>query len=128
MSKVVLDASAILAVLNDEPGAGQLTDDLLAEAVASTVNLAEVQKKLVECGVDPEGAWKRILVVVSAAVPFTAEQARIAGDLVLQTEPAGLSLGDRACLALGTVMKAPVYTTDRVWKKLNLGIAVHIVR
>ena len=128
MSKIVLDASAILAILNGEPGAGQLTANLLAEAVASTVNLAEAQKKLVGAGVDSEGAWKRILVVVSEAVPFAAAHARTAADLFLQTKSSGLSLGDRACLALAITLKAPVYTTDRVWKKLNLGVSVHVIR
>jgi len=128
VSKIVLDASAILALLNDESGASQLTDALLADAVASTVNLAEAHKKLVEYGVDPEGAWRRVLVVVSEAVPFTAQHAKIAGNLFLQTKAIGLSLGDRACLALATALKAPVYTTDRVWKKLSLGISIHIVR
>ena len=100
MSKVVLDASAIIAVLFKEPGADKLTLELLKNATASTVNLAEVQTKLVREGVDPDDAWKDALAPISEAEPFTSEQAQIAGTLVAKTQPWGLSLGDRACLAL----------------------------
>ncbi len=60
--------------------------------------------------------------------PFGEEHARIAGDLVTQTRPLGLSLGDRACLALGMALKAPVYTADKTWKKLKLNVRIHVVR
>jgi ribonuclease VapC len=60
--------------------------------------------------------------------PFTAEQARIAGTLVQKTISLGLSLGDRACLALAIALEAPVYTTDRLWKKLKLGIPINVLR
>ncbi|HEY0758642.1 MAG TPA: type II toxin-antitoxin system VapC family toxin [Acidisarcina sp.] len=128
MSKVVLDASALLALLNEEPGAERLTDELLSNAVASTVSLAEVQSKLVSSGAAADESWKFISTLVSEVIPFTAEQARIAGDLVLQTRAAGLSLGDRACLALGATLNVPVYTTDRAWKGLKLGVRVHLLR
>jgi len=128
MSRCVLDASAILALLQNEPGNEVLTDEVLAESAASTVNLAEVQTAMVRRGVDPEEAWKRAVVAVVEAMPLTADQARVAGNLVAKTRPLGLSLGDRACLALALEMKAPVYTADRSWKKLNLGIAVKVIR
>ena len=128
MSKAVLDASAILAILNQEPGSEKLTLDILSDALSSTVNLAEVQARLVNCGGTPEEAWEDALSVVRETVPFTEEQARIAGGLVVQTRALGLSLGDRACLALGMVLNAPVYTTDRAWKKLKVGIPIHLLR
>ena len=128
MSKVVLDASALLAILNQEPGSEKLTDELLSNAVASTVNLAEVQTKLVSLGADPDRSWKLAMTLVSEAVPFTSEQAKIAGDLVHLTRSGGLSLGDRACLALATHLDAPAYTTDRAWKRLKLGIPIHLLR
>jgi PIN domain nuclease of toxin-antitoxin system len=59
---------------------------------------------------------------------FSGEQARITGSLVDQTRSLGLSLGDRACLALGLHLGAPVYTADRAWKKLKLGIPIHLLR
>jgi ribonuclease VapC len=128
MSKIVLDASALLALLNQESGAQKLTPELLRDAISSTVNLAEVQTKLVREGGDPDEAWEIALSPISEAEPFTSEQAKIAGALVTQTRPLGLSLGDRACLALAIVLKAPVYTTDRDWKNLKLGIPIHVMR
>jgi PIN domain nuclease of toxin-antitoxin system len=128
MSKVVLDASALLALLNQEPGAHKLTAELLRDATASTVNLAEVQTKLVREGGDPDESWELALAPIAEAEPFTSEQAKTAGMLVKQTRPLGLSLGDRACLALAMALGAPVYTTDKGWKNLKVGVPIHILR
>jgi PIN domain nuclease of toxin-antitoxin system len=128
MNRIVLDASALLAVLNQEPGADKLTPQLLSAASSSTVNLAEVQSKLVKRGLDPDDAWEAAMSPIREAVAFTAEHARIAGSLITQTQALGLSLGDRACLALGLALKAPVYTADRSWKGLKLGVRIHIIR
>lgn len=128
MSKIVLDASALLAVLSGEPGADKLTPELLNNAVSSTVNLAEVQGKLVHCGVPTDDAWQAAMAPIREVVPFTAEQAKLAGALILQTRPLGLSLGDRACLSLGILLRAPVYTADRLWGKLKLGVRIHRIR
>ena len=128
MSKVVLDASALLAVLNQEPGAEALTPELLSGAIISTVNLAEVQGKLVDWGLSPDDAWEAALSSIREAVPFTAEHARLAGNLIAKTRTFGLSLGDRACLALGLASKAPVYTADTSWKNLKVGVRIHIIR
>jgi PIN domain nuclease of toxin-antitoxin system len=125
VSRIVLDASALLAVLNGEPGADKLTPTLLANAATSTVNLAEVQSKLVDCGLTPDDAWEATLTPVSEVIPFTAEQAKTAGSMIAQT---GLSLGDRACLALGLTLQAPVYTADRAWKSLKIGLRIHLIR
>ena len=128
MNRIVLDASALLALLNQEPGAETLTPELLSGAAISTVNLAEVHSKLVGRGLSPDDAWEAALGPIREAVPFTAEHARFVGDLVAQTRPLGLSLGDRACLALGLALKAPVYTADKSWKKLKLGARIHVIR
>ncbi|HEX4004635.1 MAG TPA: type II toxin-antitoxin system VapC family toxin [Acidobacteriaceae bacterium] len=128
MSRCVLDASAILAVLLNEPGQDVLTDDVLSDAVASTVNLAEVQTSMVRRGIDPAEAWKRAVIPVSEVMPFTVDQAQMAGSLVAQTRSLGLSLGDRACLALALALKSPVYTADKSWKRLKLAIPVHVIR
>jgi ribonuclease VapC len=128
MNEVVLDASAILAIIFQERGAEKLTDDLMDRAVASTVNLAEVQSKLNKKGLDPDEAWEDTLSLVTAAEPYTSEQARIAGDLIKKTEKYGLSLGDRSCLALAISLKAPVYTTEQIWNNLKLGIPIHVIR
>jgi ribonuclease VapC len=128
VSRIVLDASAVLAVLNNEPGADTLTPELLSDATCSTVNLAEVQTKLVSIGGAPDEAWEDTLSTVREATPFTEEHARFAGSLIAQTRALGLSLGDRACLALGLALKAPVYTADKSWKKLKLGVRIHVIR
>ena len=128
MSRIVLDASAVLAILNREAGAEKLTPQLLSDATVSTVNLAEVQSKLVSRGLDPDDAWDAATGPVHETEPFTIEQARIAGDLVAQTRRFGLSLGDRACLALGIALGAPVYTADQSWKGLRLAIRIHHIR
>jgi ribonuclease VapC len=128
VSRIVLDASALLAVLNSEPGADKLTPELLITAVSSTVNLAEVQSKLVTRGLSPDRAWAAALVPVEEAIPFTSEHAKAAGRMIAEMRPLGLSLGDRACLALGLALQAPVYTADRSWKNLKLGVRIHVIR
>jgi len=128
MSKAVLDASAILAVVFQEPGAEKLTDEILDDAVASTVNLAEVQAKLVKKGYDTEVAWSDALLLETAPEPFTADQAKTAGSLIAKTAKYGLSLGDRSCLALAIALKAPVYTTEKAWKDLKVGVPIHVIR
>lgn len=128
MSRIVLDASALLTVLNQESGADRLTPELLSSAASSTVNLAEVQGKLVDRGLSPDDAWEATLSPIREAVSFTPEHARLAGNLVGQTRALGLSLGDRACLALGIALKAPVYTADRSWKNLKVGVQIHVIR
>jgi ribonuclease VapC len=128
MNRIVLDASAILALLNREPGADKLTPQLLSTASSSTVNLAEVQGKLIKRGLTPEDAWEAALSPIRDAVPFTAAQAKTAGSLITQTQALGLSLGDRACLALALGLKAPVYTADRSWNSLKLSLRIHIIR
>jgi PIN domain nuclease of toxin-antitoxin system len=128
VSRIVLDASALLAVLNCEAGAEKLTPQLLSAATSSTVSLAEVQSKLVSRGIKPAEAWEATISPIREGAVFTDEQAKIAGSLVTQTSAFGLSLGDRACLALGITLKAPVYTADRSWKNLKLSIRIHVVR
>lgn len=128
MSRVVLDASALLALLGSEPGAEKLSPELLSEAICGTVNLAEVQSKLMRWGLADDDAWEAASGAVREIMVFTAEQARIAGSLITETSALGLSLGDRACLALAICLKAPVYTADRLWKNLKLGIRIHVLR
>jgi PIN domain nuclease of toxin-antitoxin system len=128
MSNVVLDSSVLLALLNHEPGADKLPPELLSNATSSTVNLAEVQTKLVRDGIAPDEAWEDALSPIREAMPFTEEHAKIAGSLVAQTRSLSLSMGDRACLALGIALNAPIYTADRSWKGLKLGVRIHVIR
>jgi PIN domain nuclease of toxin-antitoxin system len=128
MNEVVLDASAILALLQSERGAEKLTDEILENAVASTVNLAEVQGKLVKSGFSGDEAWEHALAAVSSTEIYTNEHAKIAGSLITETGRHGLSLGDRSCLALAIALKAPVYTTEQIWKDLKVGVPIHVIR
>lgn len=123
----VLDASALMALIRGEPGADTVVS-CLSRAIISAVNQAEVQTKLVSAGIDEALAWWHIAEARCPSVPFDEDQARIAGGLVRVTRPYGLSLGDRACLALAIQRKAAVYTTDSAWKNLGLGIEVNVIR
>ncbi len=127
-SNVVLDASAVLAAIYREPGADKLSPELLARALISSVNLAEVHSKLVAQGWDLERAWEDCAGIVDQVVPFSMQQAKRTGGLISTTRPLGLSLGDRACLALALEHKFPVYTAERSWRKLNLGLPVFVIR
>jgi ribonuclease VapC len=128
MNPVVLDASAILSVILREPGYEKLTPEILSEAKASTVNLAEVQHQLRTRGWSSDEAWEDATSPIQEVVPLSAEQAKIAGDLALTTRTLGLSLGDRACLALAISSGATAYTADRAWKKVNAGVRVEVIR
>lgn len=128
MSENVLDASAILALLQGERGADKLTDEILDHSVASTVSLAEVQGKLVKGGFSSDEAWAHTLSTVTTVEPYTSEHAKLAGSLIAKTEKYGLSLGDRSCLALAITLKAPVYTAERLWKNLKVGVPIHVIR
>lgn len=124
---VVLDASALLCLLNAEPGA-DIVAAALPNAAISTVNLAEMVGKLRERGLSA-GEVEAALAGLSLDVrPFTTAQAYIAGDLRPATRALGLSLGDRACLALARALEAPALTADRQWLGLKLGIDIRVVR
>jgi len=127
LASAVLDASALLALLRGEVGADRVAA-CLSEAVISTVNQAEVQAKLVLAGVEEKLAWWHIAEAGCPSIPFDEEQAQIAGGLVRVTRPLGLSLGDRACLALAIQRQSTVYTTNQAWQNLNLGIEVKVIR
>lgn len=124
---VVLDASALLAYLQDEPGQEKV-ESVLVDAAMSSVNWAEVVQKSVAAGINVEGMQQDVSALGLAILPFTADDADYTGRLWQQTRQHGLSLGDRACLALGQFLQVPVLTTDRVWAKLDLPVTVHLLR
>jgi PIN domain nuclease of toxin-antitoxin system len=127
VSKVVVDSSVVLAVVYSEVG-WEAAVEFLEDAIVSAVNAAEVQSKLVLNGMPSELAWRTVINAVPQVAEFDDEQARVAGDLILKTKEFGLSLGDRACLALGIVLGVPVCTTDRAWKSLKVGVKIHVIR
>jgi ribonuclease VapC len=126
-SPAVLDSSAILAVVFNEPG-DEVVIPLLKGGLLSTVNSAEVHTRLVLRGLNADFAWRRVMALGCEIRFFDDVQARLAGELAPKTRPLGLSLGDRACLALAIQRKAVVYTTDAAWKNLNLGIEINVIR
>jgi ribonuclease VapC len=127
MSDYVLDASAVLALLNQEPGAN-LVQDALPHAVLSTVNLAEVVTRLAAKGM-PEPDIRDVLGLLGVEfVPFDAESAIQSGLLFAHTQGAGLSSGDRACLTLAGNLNATALTADRAWQNLELGVQVRLIR
>ena len=127
---MVLDASVLLAILNREPGAERFLQqyDVFGESVVSSVNVAEACCKLVAMGAIPEKAFEAVALAAGEIVDFDAEQARTCGELTLKTRALGLSMGDRACLALGIKLEAPVYTTDRAWKNLKIQVPIRMIR
>ena len=124
---VVLDASALLAYLQDEPG-GEHVRAVLPRAVMSAVNWTEVIGKAREEGVDTQGLREDLESLGLAFEPFSVVQAEIAGRLEERTRRHGLSLGDRACLALGMDRGEPVCTADRAWTQPHLGVEVETIR
>jgi PIN domain nuclease of toxin-antitoxin system len=127
MASAVLDASALLAHIRAERGSDAVPQ-IAADAYLSTVNLAEVFSKLLEQSVSAEQADSIIYRYGFAVAPFDEDLARRTGALRPITKALGLSLGDRCCLALAQREALPVFTTDRNWTKLNIGIDVRVVR
>jgi PIN domain nuclease of toxin-antitoxin system len=124
---VVLDASALLALINSEPGA-ETVADALAGASISAVNLCEVVTKMIDFGMPPDEAWSEAADLVPIVADFGPELARAAAQLRMATRSAGLSLGDRACLALAKQMRLPALTADRSWKSLSIGAEIRLIR
>jgi len=124
---ISLDASALLAFLLREPGHERVAE-VLSEACMSTVNFAEVLGRFARAGQDVLPIAERILRAPIELVPFSTEQAAIAASLVADTRAQGLSLGDRACLALARQRGIRAVTADGAWRRLMLHIEVETIR
>ncbi|MSO75764.1 MAG: PIN domain-containing protein [Alphaproteobacteria bacterium] len=127
MTEVILDSSAVLALLNDEKGA-EVVRGLLEEAVISAVNLAEVLTVLSDGGLSDSDAAAALAELDIEVVAFDALAAGAVASLRPTTKSAGLSLGDRACLALARHRKVKAITGDRAWMRLKLPIEIDIIR
>lgn len=127
MSKVVLDASAVLAVLLVEPG-GDVVADRLAQSHISVVNLTEVVTKLIDKGYGLDKARRTLDMLANAVEEVDEAQAYAAASLRSATRKSGLSVGDRYCLSLAARLGAPVITTDKNWAKLDVGVEVIVAR
>ena len=128
----VLDASALIALLYEEPGADRVQSAISAGALLSAVNWAEVLAKLVVAGRDPHEVAAMALPDGGATglelVPFDDEQARQSARLIRKTRSLALSLADRVALALAQLRRLPVLTTDRAWRSLHLPIKIEVIR
>jgi ribonuclease VapC len=123
--QVVLDASAVLAFLQDENGSEKV-DSVLSEgrAIISAVNYAEVVGKLLEAGL-PESSVKIVMENLELQIePLDDQQAWQAGMLRVSIREFGLSLGDRACLALAHIKNLSIITADKQWDKLKTDIKI----
>lgn len=129
MSKVVLDASAMLALIHREPGQESVADAVVESAI-SAVNLSEVVGKLAERGVPLERAKAIALSFGVEVVPLDVDIAAKAGQLRPSTRSAGLSLGDRCCLATAMALGVPALTAEAAWEPLAdmLGVEVRNIR
>jgi ribonuclease VapC len=129
----ILDASALLTYLQGEPGAAVVANALTQGSLMSAVNWAETLSKLSERGQGPDividlltnqGLLNNALMIA----PFDADLAQQTAKLRPLTRSSGLSLGDRACLALGIQTQLPVLTSDQAWMSLNIGASVQLIR
>jgi PIN domain nuclease of toxin-antitoxin system len=124
---IVLDSSALLAMLFFEPGCERVAE-FVPQSCMSTVNLAEVLGRLARDGRALDQVLERLDRMGIAWVAFDREQAILTAALLPQTAPFGLSLGDRACLALARLRGLPAVTADRAWTRLDLGIPIEVIR
>ena len=127
MAKFVLDASALLAYLGSEKGAERIASRI-GDVIISAVNHAEVVSKLILRGATLPAVQKALGYLDLDVIDFDRDLAEISGELIAHTSHLGLSLGDRACLALAARESLPVLTTDRAWSNLDIGVEVQLVR
>lgn len=124
---IVADASAVIALLVGEPFS-RFDPLRLANASISAVNLSEVVARLQEIGMPESEVDIAVARLNLRVVAFDEPQARATARLRSVTRHAGLSLADRACLALGLRLGKPVVTADRVWASLDIGVEIVLIR
>ena len=126
MSSFIYDTSAVMAYLNEEQGGELVSAALLRPGFMSDVNFAELVTKLSDSGMPEDEIRDTLGPLNFANVQFGSEAAYVAGLLRPPTKAAGLSLGDRACLALGILKGLPVLTSDQAWRRVPIEIPVEI--
>lgn len=127
MSSVLLDASAVLALAFNEPGAEVVTAELSGAAV-SAVNLSEAGAKMIDRGFDPDHAVGWLQALGLRIIPFDAVHAEQAARLRTNATRKLLSFADRACIATATFENVTAFTTDRIWADLDLPCNVELIR
>lgn len=124
----VVDASAFLALVLGEPGAANVESALAIGATISSVNLAEVVTRLVRDDFSEEQIRAMLVPFGLRIAAFEVSTAWSAGLISRQTKAFGLSLGDRACLALASELRVPALTAERIWANLDVGVDVVLCR
>lgn len=123
----VIDASALLAAIHDEPG-GEIVQQAIEYSVISAVNWSEVLQKLTRSGADANAIAEMLNALGLRVEVFTEEDAQLVADLWPETKQKGLSLADRACLALGQRLQRPVMTADTAWQATDSGVTIKLIR
>lgn len=127
MQNIIFDSSAVLALLKQEDG-HEVASAYLEQAIISTVNVSEIISVLVRDGVYSNEVSNYLESTFLHIEDFNLNQAKIAGSLFDKTKKYGLSFGDRACLALAKEKKLSVLTADKVWKKVDVGVDIKLIR
>jgi PIN domain nuclease of toxin-antitoxin system len=129
MYKAVIDASALLAFIKDESVYSAELESLLPKSVISSVNACEVATVMIRLGIPDDTIDGLINETIGSIIPFDTHHSLLAAKLWKITKGYGLSLGDRACLALGQHMNLPVYTADQIWGKLTIeNLVINLIR
>lgn len=123
----VLDASAVLAAYFDEPGADTVVE-MMAGSLVSSVNYSEILSKALDRGDAFDVAVRKLFAMCFTIVPHDERLARRTGELRLLTRSLGLSIADRACLALAERERLPALTADRAWIALDLPVEIRVIR
>jgi len=124
---IVLDSSALLTIVKKERGA-DIVEAAFGDAAISAVNVSEVLSKVWDWGLDANTYIGDLTRLRLEVVDFDFSRAALAASLRATTRSFGLSLGDRACLALAVERDCPAMTADRNWAKLNIGVPIQLIR
>lgn len=125
---VILDASALITLLSEEKEY-EVVASILPKSIMSSVNVAEVAKFLIEKrGLSKEEVSNIIHSLIEKIMPFDTKLALTSAAIIIQTKSLGLSLGDRACLALAISTGYTVYSSDRIWSQLELDCKIVVIR
>ena len=127
MTVAVFDSSAVLAIVFDEPGADR-AQGRLDGGIISSVNYSETLAKMIEKGFTAADAIDGLAALTLQLVPFDKGQAEDTAQLRKSTVHKGLSIGDRACLALAASRQGMAITTDRIWSDLDVGVEIEVIR
>ncbi len=127
MSSYVLDASALLALLNGETGS-EVVQEALTDAVVSSINFSEVVTRLALFGMPVNEIHDSLDILGLEIIPFDTTLAYATGELANTTRHLGLSISDRACLALAKKTGRTAVTADKIWSKVNTSAVIKLIR